>query len=208
MTRLLHIVATPRGKESRTLKVTETFLDTIKKKHADLEIDTLNVFKEDLLSLTSVNLEGKYVLLGGGSLDSKLKKEWKGIEAEIERFLKADIYVISAPMWNFGIPYRLKQYIDIITQPKYLFQYTDKGVEGLAKNKRMVVITSRGGDYSGADAKAFDRQEPYLRTVFGFVGITDIKFINAQPMDAMGEEVRNKKIAEAQDAARDLANAI
>lgn len=108
-------------------------------------------------------------------------------------------------MWNFSVPYSLKHYLDVIVQPKYLFQYTQTGVEGLGKNKKMIVITSRGGDYSIPDTRAFDHQEPYLRAIFGFVGITNIQFINAQPMD-MGEQLQTQKIQEAQAKAKKLAN--
>ena len=70
----------------------------------------------------------------------------------------------------------------------------------------MVVITSRGGDYSpGTPFNSHDFQEPYLRAVFGFVGISDIVFINAQPMDALGQEVQDKKIEEAKALARKMA---
>ncbi|HAZ09910.1 MAG TPA: ACP phosphodiesterase, partial [Candidatus Omnitrophica bacterium] len=107
------------------------------------------------------------------------------------------------PMWNFSIPYYLKHYIDVILQPKYLFRYTEKGAEGLVKNKRMVVITSRGGDYSPeSPGHAYDYQEPYIRAVFGLTGITDITFINAQPMGALGPDTQKEKIKEAQEIAR------
>jgi FMN-dependent NADH-azoreductase len=109
-------------------------------------------------------------------------------------------------MWNFSIPYVLKNYIDIIVQPKFLFQYTDKGPEGLAKNKKMVICTSRGGDYSPESPfHPYDFQEPYLRAIFGFVGISEIKFINAQPMDAGGEEIRAAKLEEAIALAKNAA---
>ena len=110
-------------------------------------------------------------------------------------------------MWNFNIPYRLKQYIDIILQPNYLFKYTASGPEGLVKNKKMFVITSRGGDYSTDSFRKYDLQEPYIRTVFSFAGITDITFINTQPMDAMGLEIRNQKIEEAKILAKNTAKA-
>ena len=129
----------------------------------------------------------------------------KNIEAIIKRFLSADAYLISSPMWNFSIPYPLKHYIDIIMQPKYLFRYTEKGPEGLLKNKKMVIITSHGGDYSSEPASKFDLQKPYLRTVFGFAGITDITFVNAQPMDAGGLKVQTRKIEKAKKQAEKLA---
>ena len=106
-------------------------------------------------------------------------------------------------MWNFSIPYKLKHYIDIIIQPKYLFRYTEKGPEGLVKGKKMVVVSSRGGDYSAGGMRQYDMQEPYLRAIFGFVGITDITFINAQPMD-MGPDLQKRKIGEAQATARKI----
>jgi FMN-dependent NADH-azoreductase len=109
-------------------------------------------------------------------------------------------------MWNFGIPHVLKHYIDVIVQPKYLFRYAEKGAEGLVKGRSMAVITSRGGDYSeGSPFRPYDFQEPYLRAIFGFVGITDITFINAEPMDAAGPEVQAEKIKAAQVRARQAA---
>ncbi|OGX19760.1 MAG: hypothetical protein A3K83_07570 [Omnitrophica WOR_2 bacterium RBG_13_44_8b] len=205
MNKLLHVVATPRCSESRTLRVSKTFLENFTAKYPGCEIEELNLFTEKLPALTVKKIEGKYVLLSGNDLSGDLKDSWRGIISVIERFLSADAYLISTPMWNFGIPYPLKQYIDIILQPKYLFAYTPKGPEGLVKDKKMLIITSRGGDYSTDDFRKFDLQEPYLRTVFGFVGITNISFINAQPMDAMGPEVKDKKIKEAQARAKKIA---
>ena len=195
--KLLHIIATPRGNESSTLKVSKAFLEEFRKKHSDCAIDELNVATAKLPDLAVEEVSGKYMLLSGKELSGKPKEAWKKIEAEIARFLVADAYLVSVPMWNFSIPYTLKHYIDVIVQPKYLFRYKSSGVEGLAKNKKMVVVASRGGDYSpGTPGQASDLQEPYLRTVFGFVGITDITFLVAQPMN-MGPELAEKKLQEA-----------
>lgn len=206
MKKLLHIIATPRGEDSRTLKVSEAFLESFSKRYPDYRIDELNVARDTLPGLSLKMIYGKYILLSGKELSQELKEAWNPIERHIERFLSAEGYLISAPMWNFGIPYSLKQYIDLIVQPKYLFGWTDKGVEGLVKNRRMVVITSRGGDYSSdGPYHAYDFQEPYLRAIFGFVGITKITFINAQPMDALGPEAQAQKIEEAKISARKIA---
>jgi len=206
MKRLLHIIAAPRGENSRTLKVTEAFMERFRQKYPDCEIDELNLFTESLPPLTLEVIGGKYVLLGGAELSGKLKRAWKDVEGHIDRFLGADGYLISTPMWNFSIPSALKHYIDVIVQPKYLFRYTEKGPEGLVKNRKMVVITSRGGDY-GPDSPfhAYDHQEPYLRTIFNFVGITDISFVNAQPMDALSPEVQREKLEAAKKTARQVA---
>jgi FMN-dependent NADH-azoreductase len=206
MKKILHIIATPRGDESRTLKVSGSFLESLKNKYPSCAIDALDLFKDKLPPLTLKMVSGKYVLLSGKDLSGELKEAWTDIERAITRFLSADAYLISAPMWNFGIPYVLKHYIDIILQPKYLFRYTDKGPEGLAKNKKMAVITSRGGDYSAASPfHSYDYQEPYLRAIFNLAGITDISFINAQPMDAMGPDVAQEKIKQARQLAAETA---
>jgi len=204
MKKLLHIIATPRAEQSRTLQVSEVFLQVFKEKHPGWVIEELDLYKEQLPSLTAKQVDGKYVLLGGQDLSGELKDAWQEIIDQIERFKSADAYLISTPMWNFSIPYPLKHYLDVIIQPKYLFRYTPAGVEGLVKNKPLVVITSRGGDYSLPQMRGADFQEPYLRFTFGFIGFTNITFINAQPMD-MGEALQAQKIKEAQARAKELA---
>lgn len=204
MKKLLHIIATPREDESRTLKVSEVFLKAFKEGHPDWVIDELNLIKEELPVLSMKRVDGKYMLLAGKDLFGRSKEAWKEIIMHIERFLSADAYLISTPMWNFSIPYMLKQYIDIIVQPKYLFRYVGSNVEGLVKDKKMIVVASRGGDYTSEEMRKFDMQEPYLRLIFGFVGIKDINFITAQPMD-MGRELEAKRVEEAQKLARKAA---
>jgi FMN-dependent NADH-azoreductase len=121
----------------------------------------------------------------GQALDSYQQTCWEAIDATCRQFQAADVYVITTPMWNLSLPYVLKYYIDAIVQPGYLFQYNEHGIaQGLLSGKKMVVVTSRGGDYSaGSPLRAFDFLEPYLRAIFGFVGIADLQFINAHGMD-------------------------
>lgn len=207
MARILHIIGSPREEQSRTLQVSEVFLTELKKRHADWTIDEINLAKEAIPDLNVKRVDGKYTLLQGKELYGDLRESWEEVIQHIQRFLQADLYVVSSPMWNFHIPYKLKHYIDVIVQPKYLFRYTDTGVEGLAKNKKMVVISSRGSDYSTKATQGMDFQEPYLRAVFGFVGITDITFIKAEPMD-MGAETQKQKIQEAKMQAKQLAERI
>ncbi len=206
MKKLLHINACPRGDESRTLKVSAAFLSSFKNTHKDWVVEELNLFREKIPELTARRVDGKYVLMGGKDLFGELKESWDEVIAHIDRFKSADRYLLSTPMWNFSIPYPLKQYIDVIVQPKYLFRYTETGaVEGLVKGKKMTVIASRGGDYTSEAYKPYDHQEPYLRTVFGFVGLTDMTFIVAQPMDSGAEELRKRRLEEAINQARELA---
>lgn len=203
--KLLHIIATPRPEESNTLRVAAKFLERFSAKHAEPDIEVLNLFEEDLPAVAGDNIEAKYTLMIGQPIDKRHKESWNQIERLIEHFLSADIYLLSTPMWNFSIPYTLKYYIDAIVQPGYLFKYNEQGqVVGLAQNKKMVCITSRGGDYSpGSPYHPYDFQEPYLRAIFGFIGITDMQFINVQPMD-ISPELRENAIAAAIEEAYGL----
>ncbi|WP_369981160.1 FMN-dependent NADH-azoreductase [Xanthomonas bundabergensis] len=109
-------------------------------------------------------------------------------------FLAADVVVVGAPMYNFGIASSLKTWIDRITVAGKTFRYGAAGPEGLAGGKRVIVASSRGGIYSaGSPAAAMDFQEPYLRAVFGFLGVTDIEFVRAEGV-AMGDDHRTQAV--------------
>ncbi len=202
--KLLHIIATPRAHDSNTLKVANAFLESLQSKHIDLKVDEMNLFNQDLPAVAGDNIESKYTLTVGQPIDKRHAESWQQIELLIKHFLSADIYLISTPMWNFSIPYVLKYYIDAIIQPGYLYKYNEQGQPvGLTQGKKMVCITSRGGDYSETSpTHGYDFQEPYLRAIFGFVGITDIQFINAQPMD-ITPSLREAAITGAVHDARD-----
>jgi len=119
-----------------------------------------------------------------------------GIEA-LEEFLAADVVVIGAPMYNFSISSQLKAWLDRILVAGRTFRYTENGPEGLAGGKRVIVALSRGGFY-GKDAPAapMDFQEPYLRAVFGFIGITNVEFVRAEGI-SIGEEQKIAALASA-----------
>jgi FMN-dependent NADH-azoreductase len=108
----------------------------------------------------------------------------------------ADVLVIGAPMYNFGIPSSLKAWFDYVLHPGVTFQYGEGGPKGLLTGKRAIVILSRGGFYSDGPAKAYDSQEPHLRTLLGFMGITDGTFIYAERL-AMGLQVQEAALATA-----------
>jgi len=204
--KVLHIVATPREQSSNTLRISNAFIEGLHRQNSYVEVDVIDLFNRDLPSVAGDNIEAKYHLMSGLSIDAKHKESWEQIEALIRHFLKADIYLISSPMWNFTIPYALKYFIDCVVQPGYLFKYDEQGVPiGLVTGKKMVCILTRGGDYSSPPMAAMDFQEPYLRAIFGFCGITDINVIKAQPMD-ITPDMRETAIMQAIQAAEALAS--
>ncbi|TOK45843.1 FMN-dependent NADH-azoreductase [Vibrio parahaemolyticus] len=112
----------------------------------------------------------------------------------IEEVKAADTLVIAAPMYNFTIPTQLKNWIDLIARAGVTFKYTENGVQGLIDGKKAIVVTTRGGIHKDSPT---DNVTPYLRTVLGFVGITDVEFVYAEALN-MGEDAASKGISEAQ----------
>ncbi|OAR44658.1 FMN-dependent NADH-azoreductase [Vibrio parahaemolyticus] len=112
----------------------------------------------------------------------------------IEEVKAADTLVIAAPMYNFTIPTQLKNWIDLIARAGVTFKYIENGVQGLIEGKKAIVVTTRGGIHKDSPT---DNVTPYLRTVLGFVGITDVEFVYAEALN-MGEDAASKGISEAQ----------
>ncbi len=120
----------------------------------------------------------------------------------LEEFLAADTIVIGAPMYNFGIPSTLKAWIDRIAIPGKTFRYTEKGPQGLAGGRRVIVVSTRGGIYSdGSPGAAADFQEPYLRQVFALFGIDDVEIVRAEGVN-LGAQQKADAIAGAMASIR------
>ena len=129
----------------------------------------------------------------------------------LEEFLEADVIVIGAPMYNFGIPSQLKAWIDHIAVAGKTFRYTHAGPEGLAGGKRVLVASARGGVYSQGPMAAFDFQEPYISSVFRFIGIDEVEFVRAEGVALspdQREESLNQALASAPAVARGPAPAL
>ena len=201
--KLLHIIASPRGTKSRTLQISQHFLQAFREKFTNASVEEIDLFKTDLPPILGSKVDAKYMILGQEELNSALIAAWERISAYAHKFLSFDVYLISAPMWNFSIPYQLKHYIDIIVQPGILFKITDAGPVGLALNKKMICITSRGSNYEVPFLQDCDFQENYLWAIFGLIGITDISFIKAQPMD-WGPQLSEGSIKQARLEAKQL----
>ncbi|MES2959376.1 MAG: FMN-dependent NADH-azoreductase [Pseudomonadota bacterium] len=114
-------------------------------------------------------------------------------DALIAELQAADVVVLGVPMYNFGVPAALKNWIDAIARVKVTFQYTAKGPEGLLKGKKVYIALTRGGQYRNTPA---DTQVPYLKTVFAFLGMTDVQFVYAEGL-AMGPEAEQLALASA-----------
>jgi len=124
-------------------------------------------------------------------------------DALIAEIQAADVVVLGVPMYNFGVSSQLKNWIDAIARARVTFQYTEKGPEGLLKGKTVYAILTRGGVHRDQPS---DTVVPYLKTMFGFLGMTDVRFIFAEGL-AMGPEAEARAVADAQAQIAGLLNA-
>ncbi|RFB79057.1 FMN-dependent NADH-azoreductase [Methylovirgula sp. 4M-Z18] len=192
--KLLHIDSSILGEGSVSRLLTSEIVAAQKKQHPGVQ-----VISRDLAAAPVGHLSGAHLAAAQGATPeaADLQKDVAAGQAALDEFLAADIVVIGAPMYNFGVPSQLKAWIDRIAVAGKTFRYTEKGPEGLAGDKKVIIASSRGGFY-GADtpAAALDHQENYLRGLFGFLGVKDITFVRAEGI-ATGPDQRTKAIEEA-----------
>lgn len=208
MSKLLYIKGSPRGERSHSVAVADAFVEAYKKANPGDEVEVLDLFKSQLPAFDGAAVSGKYKIMHGKEHSAKEKEAWAKVTALIEHFKSADKYVLAAPMWNFGIPYRLKQYIDIIVQPGQTFTVDESGnYKGLVTGKPILAVYARGGEYAEDSAgAAFDMQKKYIELILGFIGFTDIRAIVVEPTLAGGGEVAEEKRGAAIEKVRQIAS--
>jgi len=167
----------------------------------------LNLFKTDVPLLNAKVLEAFGFLQNGGDFE-ELKGEQKSLLGNLnlllEQFIEADAYVFVNPMWNFSIPPVLKAYIDVIMQVGKTFHYTENGPEGLLKGKKAIHVQASGGIYSNGNASEMEFGHRYLKTVLGFIGVSDLKVIPVEGV-AMGHVDPKEIVKISSEKARELA---
>lgn len=195
---ILHIDSGILGEHSVSRRLTASIVSRLSEGRPNAAIAYRDLVAEPL-----VHLSGSHLMAAGANVEGiepKLAAELNAGRAALDEFKEADIVVIGAPMYNFSIPSQLKAWIDRIAVAGETFRYTENGPEGLAKGKRVIVASTRGGHYSGASPiSAMDHQESYLQSVFGFLGITNVEFVRAEGL-SMGEEAKETAISEAEKA--------
>jgi FMN-dependent NADH-azoreductase len=207
MSKLLYIQASPRGERSHSLAVADAFVAAYREAHPDDEVQTLNVFTADLPAFDGLAVQAKYTILHGQQHTPQEVDAWRAVERAIEEFKSADKYVFAVPMWNFGIPYRLKQYLDVLIQPTYTFSFSpEEGYKGLVTGRPVFVAYARGGAYApGSDTEGLDLQKKFLDLALGFIGLTDVRSVVVEPTLMGGPETAQSKQDEAVEEARRLA---
>jgi len=205
MPSLLHISASPRGARSESLAIARTFLDALRDRSSDITIETLDLWDGTLPSFGPQAAAAKMSVFAGQQPTGEEAAAWQAAERMFRRFAAADFYLFSVPMWNHGIPYILKQFIDVVSQPGMIFRFDpQKGYTGLLAGKRAVVVYT-SAVYGPERPAAFgtDFQAPYFSGWLAWAGVTDISEVSFRPNLATADAVASRQAAHA--AARDIA---
>lgn len=194
MPHILHLDSSPRGERSISRALTQQFVDLWKQMHPDDAITYRDLGRYPVPPIDEAWIAASFS--PPDELTPSLEAALMISDELIDELLTADFYVFGVPMYNYSVPASFKAYIDQVVRVRRTFIVGADGYEGLLKNKKALVITTRGGSYTG---EPLDFQEPYLRAVFDFIGITDVTFIHAENL-AMGADERQYSIASAHKA--------
>jgi FMN-dependent NADH-azoreductase len=202
--RLLHIAASPRGASSESLAIAQTFLDAYIETHPDHSVDTFDLWDGSLPAFGPAAAAAKMAVFAGLDPQDEQARAWSRARETFQRFDAADHYLFSVPMWNAGVPYILKQFIDVVSQPGMLFSFDPAvGYTGLLGGKKAAVVYT-GAVYGPGRGPAFgsDFQQPYLEDWLRWAGVSDIASIAFRPNLATADAATGRAAAHA--AARDL----
>ena len=172
-----YIECSPRGKRSHSTKIAQAYIEQAKKNIPNLELNHINPWSLNLPEFDGDMLNAKYSVISGTDPSADEVSAWSNVKNIFDEFNNADHYLFSVPMWNFNIPYKLKHYIDIITQPGMSWSYTpEDGYKGLMTDKTATIIYSTGDGYGeGTGFESFDMQKPYVNLWLTFLGFKKIE---------------------------------
>ncbi|MBT3548591.1 MAG: FMN-dependent NADH-azoreductase [Gammaproteobacteria bacterium] len=204
MEKIIYIEGSPRKNRSHSISIATEYLDKIKENDSSIEIKTIDLWSMDLPEFNGDMLDAKYAVINGSNPTESQKKAWGQVEKIFNEFADADHYLFSVPMWNFNIPYKLKQFIDIVTQPGLSWSYSaDDGYKGLMSGRTATVVYSSGDKYSeGTGFESYDLQKPYINLWLTFIGFDKIEKVTVDKTLFEPEEAEKR----ASDIALKLAN--
>jgi FMN-dependent NADH-azoreductase len=178
MKNILHIISSPRGESSYSVRLGNAIVEKIMNLHPGSVVATRNVAHENLPHLSSSHLESFFTPPDLWT-DSNKETVRESQEA-VAQVKEADVIVIGVPLYNFGMPSTLKSWIDHIVRSGQTFSYGENGPVGLLRDKKVYVALASGGVYSEGPMQAFDSVTPYLKNVFSFIGIADVEIVRVE----------------------------
>lgn len=196
MNNILVINSSAAGDDAASRVLVRNVVEALRREASRATVVERDVGREPIPHLTGEALGG----IGRGDAQTPDARRTRALsDTLIAELRAADVIVIGAPMYNFGMPTTLRAWFDHVLRAGQTFTYSEAGPRGLLEGKRAIVVESRGGEYSSGPARAIDFQEPYLKHLLGFMGIDDVAFVRAEKM-GFGPEARAAAIASAEAA--------
>jgi FMN-dependent NADH-azoreductase len=194
--KLFHLRCSPRPGSASSAGA-EAFLAKFRQARPAWDVDLEDLWRETLPEFDGAALEAKYARLGGRNFSDPERDAFAVVERMALRFSLADRVLISSPMWNFGVPYKLKQWFDLIVQPGLTFTFNPaEGYRGLVKDRPTIVILASGSDFvTGMNRGRVDMATPYLRDILRFVGVHSVRFIAIGPTIGSRDQVTAARAA-------------
>jgi len=184
MKQILVIESSPRGVESASRQLTRRLTERLRTLYPEVRLVERDLAKDPLPHLDSRTV--KAIFTRNRTEAESLQDALRLSNQVTEEVLSSDLLVIASPMWNFGLPSSLKAWVDHIVRPGKTFRYTAGGAEGLAREKKAILVLASGGVFTQGPWKSWDTEEPYLRLILSFIGITDVQTVRAQGMNIPG----------------------
>nr|WP_207199789.1 MULTISPECIES: NAD(P)H-dependent oxidoreductase [unclassified Pseudomonas] len=209
VTTLLHIECSPRKQRSASREVARSFIERHQQHHPQTRVETLDLWSLHLPEFGEEAMNAKYAGLSGVARTATQQSAWEELEALAAHLHRADMLVLSVPLWNYSIPYKLKHFIDLVSQKDILFSFDpERGPQGLLQGKTAVVTYARGLDFSAQSttpAERFDFQKPYVEAWLEFIGIRDVHAVIVEKTILGAEMDRDARLGAVQQA-RELAD--
>jgi FMN-dependent NADH-azoreductase len=176
---VLHIQSSPRSDKSNSIALTKAFISASRKMFPEIEEDVLNVWDENLPEFDGASIQAKYKAIKREPMTAVESRIWNRILELIDRFQRANRIVLGLPMWNFSIPYKLKQLIDLTAQRNYLFTYDGKVYGPLLDIPKALVVYTRGSAYrdNSPIPMSFDHQAPYIDFWLRMIGVRELQSV-------------------------------
>jgi FMN-dependent NADH-azoreductase len=205
MATLLHINGHPGPAGSTTLRISDAFVARYREVNPGDTVVTADLYHEEVPFLAATHLSA-VAKQGREALSPDEQAAWGEIQARLDQLCGADKYLVTAPMWNFGVPAILKAYVDLVVQAGYTFRFTGPGAsQGLLDGRPLAIVSTRGGNYDTPPMSRYEMCVRYLEHIFGFMGVEVTAVIIAEGMALVApherEEIIQDAIVHAQRAA-------
>ena len=205
MKNILLILGSPRDRASYSHQIGRRIVDHLKSRYPSAKVVVRNLAKEPLPDVSEAFVTGRVL-----TRDKRSVAEADALalsDVMVAELMAADVLVLATPMHNFGVSASVKAWIDHIVRPGVTFSYSDKGPLGLVQGKKIILVLARGGVYAEGPMKQYDFQEPYLRAVLGFIGMTDVEVIRIEGV-ALGDDAARNAVTSAKTKAADIVRVI